>query len=160
VWERNLDWITSPRRCRAVLATALAARKRAYALPKIRALVGDAPIDSFGYRAGWLLLNEMNYSPRPMPITFATSNAYLLRRNEAFYRDSTSAPRFILAELGSIDNRLVPVDDGLALGAILDDYHPLLRAHDLLLLQRNPEEQTRERVERPLLAERETGFHD
>jgi len=29
-----------------------------------------------------------------------------------------------------------------------------------MLLQRNPEEQTRERVERPLLAERETGFHD
>jgi hypothetical protein len=125
LWERNLAWIVAPGRRSAELADALASRKQQFRLPKMQERVGRARIDFFGYKPGWLLLNDMEYAPRPMPITFAATNEFLLRRNEAFYRDPKRAPRFVLCELMTIDDRLVPLDDGLALGAILDNYHPL-----------------------------------
>ena len=126
LWGRNLGWLVSPARSTARLSSELESHKLQFQLKKMRERVGHAPIDFFGYKPGWVLLNDMNYAPRPMPITFAATNESLLRRNEAFYRDPGRAPRFILGELMTIDNRLVSLDDGLALGAILDNYHPLL----------------------------------
>jgi len=158
LWASNLAWIASPARRSAELAGALEDRKQRFALPEIREQVGNASIDFFGFEPGWLLLNDLAYVPRPMPITFAASNAPLLRRNEAFYRDPSRAPQFILARLGSIDERLVPLDDGLALGAILDNYHPILLHDDLLLLKRSDANRIREQAERSLLKEQEIGF--
>jgi len=125
LWERNLEWIVAPGRRSAELAHDLESRKQQFRLPRMQERVGRARIDFFGYKPGWLLLNDMDYAPRPMPITFAATNEFLLRRNEAFYRDPQRAPRFVLCELMTIDDRLVPLDDGLALGAILDNYHPI-----------------------------------
>jgi hypothetical protein len=158
LWKRNLDWILSPRRRTEELRLGLEESKRLYALPAVRELVRGARIDFFGYEPGWLLLNDMAYMPRPMPISFAASSPLALRRNEGFYRDARHAPRFVLSRLGSIDGRLVPLDDGLALGALLDNYHPVLLGGELLLLERNPAGRTRERVEQPVLIEREIRF--
>jgi hypothetical protein len=107
-----------------------------------------------------------------MPISFAATNEYLLRRNEEFYRDRGQAPRFILCELATIDNRLVSLDDGLALGAILDNYHPVqldvpwntpgsdMRSDQEtpLLLERNVPARMRAQAERTLLETKEIGF--
>lgn len=158
LWADNLAWIISPARRTAELARELEDRKQQFGLPEVRDRVGKASIDFFGFEPGWLLLNDLAYVPRPMPITFAASNASLLRRNEAFYRDPSRAPQFILARVGSIDERLVSLDDGLALGAILDNYHPSGFHDDLLLLERSESRQIRERAERSVLKEQEIGF--
>ena len=158
LWGGNLEWLVSPGRRSAELARELEDRKQQFALPEVRQRVGRASIDFFGFEPGWLLLNDLVYVPRPMPITFAASNTALLRRNEAFYRDPNRAPQFILARLGSIDARLAPLDDGLALGAILDNYQPAMLQDDLLLLERSGSRWIRERAERPLLQQKEIGF--
>jgi hypothetical protein len=158
LWKRNLDWIVSPRQRQQELARGLQDNKRLYDLPIVRDRVGRARIDFFGYEPGWLLLNDMVYWPRPLPISFAAANKLALQRNEDFYRDPRRAPRFVLAKLGSIDQRLVPLDDGLALGALLDDYHPALLGGDLLLLERNPASKTREHTERSPWIEQEIRF--
>jgi len=160
LWSGNLEWLVSTGRRSKDLARGLEDRKQQFALPEVRDRVGGASIDFFGFEAGWLLLNDLAYAPRPMPITFAAANAPLLRRNEAFYRDPSRAPQYILARLGSIDERLVPLDDGLALGAILDNYHPSVLHDDLLLLERSGSREIRERAERPLLQEKEIGFDE
>ncbi|HEX2485988.1 MAG TPA: hypothetical protein VHQ66_11840 [Myxococcota bacterium] len=155
LWTRNLSWLVSPARRTAELEAALQENRRQYDLPWVRERVGRAPVDFFGYEPGWLLLNDLRYSPRPMPISFAAANPLLLQRNEAFYRDPARAPRFVLAKLGSIDQRLVSQDDGLALGALLDNYHPVVLTGELVLLERNPPGFTRRRAARRLLLERE-----
>jgi hypothetical protein len=160
LWERNLAWIAAPDAHSAQLARDLEGQKERFSLPELRRRVGDASIDFFGFSPGWLLLNGLNYVPRPMPISFAASNASLLRRNEAFYRDASQAPQFILAQLGSIDGRFVPPDDGLALGAILDNYRPSGFHDDLLLLERSESSQTRDHFDHTLLKEQEIGFGD
>ena len=169
LWQRNLEWLITPGQRSVELSQALMDRESEFRLPGLNDAVGSAAIDAFGYRPGWALLNHLAYTPRPMPISFAATNEFLLRRNEAFYRDPEHAPRFILCELGSIDDRLVSLDDGLALGAILDNYHPRMtwgapegdarRQQDMpLLLERNPVTHTRKHAERTLLAATEIGF--
>src|SRR5262249_6118832 len=39
---------------------------RRYALPRIAARVGDAPVDAFSYEQGVVLLNRLNWTPRPI----------------------------------------------------------------------------------------------
>jgi hypothetical protein len=158
LWARNLAWIAAPAARTAELEAALHENRKLYDLPWVRERVGRAPIDFFGYEPGWLLLNELHYVPRPMPITFAAANALVLRRNEAFYRDPRRAPPFVLARLGTIDGRLVPQDDALALGALLDNYHPVLSTGELVLLERNPPSAFRTAGRRRLLAEKALGY--
>jgi hypothetical protein len=150
LWSRNLNWLVSPARRTIDLSRAQLDRELEFRLAWVQRLVGRAPIDFFGPRTGWLLLSRLEYSPRPMPITFAATNEFLLRRNEDFYRDPDRAPRFILCELMTIDNRLVALDDGLALGAILDNYHPVR----LDAVWNTPGSDARSDQETPLLLER------
>jgi hypothetical protein len=134
--------------------------RAAYALPAIRARVGDAPIDFFGWQPGWILLNELHYAPRPMPITFGAANAALRRMNEDFLRDPARAPRFVLARLSTIERRVVSLDDGLALGALLDSYHPVATSGDLVLLERNAAEHTVASAIRPVVDERDLAISE
>ena len=154
LWSRNLAWIVAPGRQTAALDRALQQAKDTYALPAIGAIVGDAPVDLFGYRPGWLLLNGFDYRPRPTPIPFAVADAALRRDNEAFLRDAARAPRFVAVELGSIDARVTTLDDGLALGALFDLYHPVATERDLVLLERNATAPASSRAERRVVAER------
>lgn len=154
LWQRNLEWVVAPSRRTAALDRWLDTTREAYALPDLRAITGDAPIDFFGYQPGWLLLNGFHYHPRPMPIPFAAANTALRRANEAFLRDAARAPHFVLVELRSIDRRVVTLDDGLALGALLDLYHPVATARDLVLLERNATAPATSQPERRLLTER------
>jgi hypothetical protein len=145
----NLHWLLSPGRQRAALEAQLRQAQEVAALPEVKRRVKYATIDLFGYLPGFVLLNGLNYWPRPMPISFAACNEFLQRANESFYRDGRTAPRYVLCQMGTIDERTVFQDDALALRALMDNYHPVLVEHDLLLLERN---------EPPLLARAERTF--
>lgn len=141
VWEclaHNLEWVLSPGRQRAALEAQLREVRAVAALPEIKSRVKNATIDLFGYLPGFILLNEMNYWPRPMPISFAACNKFLQQANESFYRAPRTAPQYVLCQLGTIDTRTVCQDDALALHALTDNYHPVLGEKGLLLLERNP----------------------
>lgn len=110
------------------------------ALPQVKKAVGDATIDEFGFLPGAILLNELHYDPRPMPINFGATTGLLMTRNAEFYQNDATAPEFLLANIGQIDGRLGPQDDALALPEVLQHYQPLLADHiaeqSLILLKR------------------------
>ena len=154
----NLAWVMFPGRQTAELRRGLQKVEADYALPLIKAAVGNARVDYFGYSPGVVLLNHLNYSSRPMPIAFAASNRLLERANEAFYRSSNTAPGFVICKLHSgLDERAPVQDDALALRALLDNYHPVGQEHEYLLLGRN-EGALQESIEKKPLLELNTRF--
>lgn len=156
-WRHNASWMFFPSAETSHVEADLARQREKSRLPRVRAAVGGASIDQFGYQPGYVLLNELNYRPRPMPISFAAANPPLLTRNEAFYR-SPSAPEFVLVHIDGLEDRLTAQDDALALGALLENYAPLFREGEQLLLRRNPPRARRPRAEWTLLREVEAGL--
>jgi len=136
------DW---PSRRRSLDARVLENRASAV-LPQVKKTVGDATIDEFGYLPGIILLNNLNYTPRPMAINFGATTEMIMRRNEDFYRNDATAPAFLLANIGQIDGRLAPQDDALALLQVLQRYQPLLIDKDMILLKHVPGQPNLERV--------------
>ncbi len=134
--KHNGSWLLSLRAKTHEMDDELTGMKQKYSLPRIRRVVQNESIDFFGYEPGYLLLNELNYTSRPMPITFAAANIFLQQANERFYRDPVKAPQFVLYQSGGIDNRLSLQDDALAKQALLDHYRPVLSERGLLLLKR------------------------
>jgi hypothetical protein len=105
-------------------------------LPAVKREVWNETIDQFGFEPGWILLNKLNYHPRPMSISFAAYNDLLMSSNGRFYRDSATAPVYVLARLGSADNRFVAQDDSLAVVELLRRYQPVLVEKGQVLLKR------------------------
>lgn len=134
--KQNIFWIISPLETTRRLENHLHKTKMENSLVEVKKIVGNATIDFFGYEPGYLLLNDLNYTPRPMPITFAAMNYYLQKANESFYRDPLKAPQFVLYQYGGVDNRLFAQDDALALQALFDNYLPILVEKNLLLLKK------------------------
>ncbi len=113
----------------------LRAERRRHPLPLVRAAVGQRPIDGFGYEQGLLLLNELNYRPRPMGGgSFNVYTPWLMELNRQFLRDEARRPDFYLLKPQTIDERFVAADDGLALLEIIRRYQPVLVEHEHLLL--------------------------
>lgn len=122
---------------RAALDAALERVRVNKDLPEVRKAVGRDRIDFFGNEEGILLLNRMNYRPRPMGGgTFNVVTDWLLRKNEAFTADPRTGPTWQLMKLDSIDDRLPTADDGLTLRVLLDCYEPVLMEREYLLLKR------------------------
>jgi hypothetical protein len=154
----NLAWVLSPARQTAELKCELQKAQAAYALPHIKAAVGNARVDYYGFSPGVVLLNRLNYWSRPMPIAFAASNDLLERANEAFYRSSNTAPDFVICRIyPGLDERIMVQDDAPTLRSLLDNYHPVGEEHGFLLLGRN-EGALRERIDKKPLLELNTRF--
>jgi hypothetical protein len=132
----NISWLAAPLKKTQELEIRLAETKLRYALPGVKNLVGQESIDFFGYEPGYLLLNDLNYTSRPMPMTFATANKFLEEANEHFYRNPAKAPQFVLCQSGGVDNRLFIQDDALTKRALLDNYRPVIIENGLLLFKR------------------------
>lgn len=55
-------------------------------------------VDEFGSVPEILLLNNLNYRPRPIPIDFIVANSQLNKRNGQFYQNQKTAPDFIFIQ--------------------------------------------------------------
>jgi hypothetical protein len=109
------------------------------ALPTARGLIGDAPVDVFGYSQDYAIANGLNYSPRPVIQSYSVYTRRLAELNDHFYH-SPRAPGWVLFELGSIDGRLPSLEDSHALRTILHDYRPVGTDNRFLVLHRRREE--------------------
>lgn len=128
--------LVHPGRDRSTLETALARQRVDSALPLVREEVGDAPVDFFGLRHGILLLNGLNYRPRPMGGgAFNAYNPYLMELNRAFLADPVRRPAWYLLKFETIDGRLAAQDDGRAFLELVQRYRPVLNEDGYLLLQ-------------------------
>jgi hypothetical protein len=106
------------------------------ALPKIRERVGDARVDMVTWQQGVILLNGMNYAPRPVFQSYFAYTPKLARLNEAYFLGS-AAPAFVVLRLDYSDDRFPASEDGLALIALLKRYRPVLMENGFLLLARD-----------------------
>lgn len=120
----------------AALDQRLEDNRRRMALDSFRPIVGDARVDCLGKRPAALVLGGFNYRSRPMPISFATFNEELLRRNAEFFADPRTAPDYVVAQIDTIDRRLVAQDDSMAKREILYRYRPRAEEKDSVLLER------------------------
>ena len=133
----NARCLADPGRQREICERNLADARSRNALPRVRAVVGDRPIDMVSYRQGVLFLNDLRWTPRPVFQSYLTFTPALMEVNAQFLR-SERASEFILFCPETIDDHLLSMDDALALQVIARDYELVLAENNYLLLRRNP----------------------
>ena len=118
----------------------LSRAKAIHALPRVKTAVGKATIDVFGYEQGVALLNELNYTPRPVFQGYSAYTSALAEMNGSFYA-SRHAPSYVLLKLQPLDERYPTLDDARTLLEILYNYAPLFNERGYSLWKRidNPQ---------------------
>jgi hypothetical protein len=128
--------ITSPVATKTRLDQREKERERESALPTISSRINNATIDIMSYQQGILLLNHMNWRPRPVFQSYSAYTAYLANRNAEFFR-GPSSPEFLLYKVQPLDDRLPSTEDGLALFEIFRRYGPDATERSFLLFKKN-----------------------
>lgn len=113
----------------------LSARQE-HLMPLTRAAVGEATVDLVSHAQGLLLLNGLNYHPRPVFQSYAAYTPALTRRNEAFLLGD-DAPDFVMISAESMDGHLLSSEDPLGFLALVLRYEPVLAEGDFVLLRRS-----------------------
>ncbi len=132
----NWAYVTRPAEFRHGLDLQLKQERIAADLPQIRNEVGRGTVDFFGFEQGVLLLNELNYHPRPMGGgTFNVFNRTLQQLNERFLLDPARRPQFQVMKFRSLDERWPAMNDGPTFNALLHLYTPVLIQRDFMLLR-------------------------
>jgi len=148
---RNTTRLFSLNEFRENQRAGLSRLRKLHRLPRIQNRVGDDPVDLVSFEQGVLLINELNWRPRPIFQSYLTYTPQLLEANAEFF-DSSRAPRFVIFKLQSIDNRFPTIDDGLALPVILRRYRRLFEENSYLLLEQRDDVPDRSgRKESPVL---------
>lgn len=132
---RHAEAVLRPFRLKDELEAEPATMPADWPLPRIRAAVGDAPVDLFTNLQGYLFANRLNWRPRPVFQSYSAYTGPLRELNAAFIR-SDSAPEYLLVAPTPIDRRPPAAEDGPALLAVLQRYRPLLIENGFLLLRR------------------------
>jgi hypothetical protein len=133
--RHNLHVALRPNYFRRQLEQTQTALAIQYHLPQIQAVVGDAPVDIWSYEQAVLLLNRLNFHPRPVFQGYKAYTPALRALNPRFFR-SDAAPPFLIFKLQTIDNRHPLLDDSAAFLEILRRYQPVLAEHGYLLLRK------------------------
>lgn len=111
--------------------------KRVPDLPVARAIAGKAPVDVVNYTQVGALVNDLNYRPRPVIQGYVAYTPYLQELNLSFYR-SEKRPQFLLFTMETIDGRFPTLDDAPLLSYILNNYKPVAKDGEYLVLQAPP----------------------
>lgn len=109
--------------------------QRKWLLPAIRERVGREPIDVTSYDQMTIFWNAFNWRHRPAFQGYAAYTPALARENAEFLT-GPSAPRYVLANLATIDERYPPEDDGPFLIELIRRYHPVVSEREYILLER------------------------
>ncbi len=120
---------------REALAAQTEANRSLWRFPETAAIVGDQPIDLIDFGQGIVLLNQLNYHPRPVPQSYAAYTPTLLRKNLDFI-ESDGAPRYLLMGWLAVDGRYLGQTDSLVLAELPRRYQPILQERQHVLLER------------------------
>lgn len=113
----------------------LARSRKLYALPRIRAAVGQGTVDVFGFEQGMAMANGLRYTPAPVPQGYQANTPYTQTINQDFYR-GPRAPEFVVFKLQPIDGHLPTAENAGVLATLALDYAPVLFENGYLLLRR------------------------
>jgi hypothetical protein len=123
-------------------------------LPRIRAAVGHATIDTLGYDQGLLLLNGLAYRGRPVLQAYSVYTPWLLERNVEWF-EGANAPEFLLLERPVFAAYQAWVLEPRPLETVLRMYRPALFERGHLLLRRDPQRASRARPREDVVLERQ-----
>ena len=127
-------------------------------LPNVSARVGRATVDLIANKQGILHANDLEWKPRPAFQSYVAYTPELLRRNAEFLA-GPDAPRYVLFQFETIDQRLPNLDDTLALQVLSRDWRPVLEEGEFLLLERRPDAKLVPLAkERPVVLQRELEY--
>ncbi len=130
----NAATLLWPGAYREQMARSLEWERRRNALPRLRQIIGRAAVDVFGNYQTYAVFNDLNYRPRPVFQSYSAYTAPLMRMNEQFY-SSRAAPEFVLARLGTIDDRLPVLEDASAFRCLMQNYKLTASEGGFLLLK-------------------------
>lgn len=137
MWRNNLRFLTRPTGFRAPFDAELKRIRLDSEVPAFRNEIGGDTVDFFGNEVGVVLLNDLNYRPRPMGGgTFNVFTPWLQERNAAFLRDAARAPAWMISRIQGLDDALPAADDALTLTTMLELYQPVVLQRDYLLFKR------------------------
>jgi hypothetical protein len=136
-WKSNLAMAFSPAQLNARLREEQAALTALYQLPRIKAVVGDAPVDLISYEQGLVFQNRLNWRPRPALQSYSAYTPFLISADAQFL-DGPDAPEYVLFKFQPIDNRVPVLEDGAALLELLHHYQPVLFERAYLLFKHRP----------------------
>lgn len=131
-FHQNISALSHFQRFRLENELRLSRLRNQYALPQIKKIIGDSSVDYFGHEEAVVLLNDLNYRPRPMFEKPTAYNGFLIGINGAFYR-GTNKPQYVILKYQTIDNRFSAAEDTAVLDAILRNYEILLTEKGYLL---------------------------
>lgn len=115
----------------------VASEEAAADLIRTKAIVKNATIDVLGFEQGIVIVNHLNYRPRPVFQSYSAYTPYLARANFDYYA-SDQAPDYVLFKLQSIDNRLMTMDDADVLRLLVHRYTYVATDQGFTLWKRNP----------------------
>ena len=133
--DHRQAWEAARGRFQIQQAAARAQQEALWILPKTRALIGDATVDMAGVQQGRLLINNLNYRPRPV-FQSHMANSPILARINADSLAGAQAPAYVLFQLVPIDGKLPSSEDPLALVELLRRYEWVHEEAGLELLHR------------------------
>lgn len=107
--------------------------KQQHDLPKIRAVIGQSPVDIFSWGQTIIFLNGFNWHPRPVFQSYTVYTKKLMKINEQFFL--TRPPEFVIVKLQAIDFQLPLSNDADSYKILLRDYEPVLEEKGFLLLK-------------------------
>jgi hypothetical protein len=135
--QRNLPVAFHPGERKEALDQERAQLQEEWRLDRVRAAVADRSVDQLSCAQGVVLLNGLNWHPRPVFQSYTAYTPALLRANADFFR-SAGAPDYVLCRLSPVDGRLGAMEDSLALLEILRRYYPVLTERQFVLFKRVP----------------------
>ena len=129
--------LARPRDLEAELEAQLAKERAAFALPRIRAVVRDEPVDVLGNFEIFPMLAGVAWTPRYCFQSYAAYTDRTAARNAADL-SGARAPRFLLVDGGVVDRRYPGVEDCGSVLVALRRYRPVAAERGFLLLERTP----------------------
>lgn len=109
--------------------------QQAASLPKLKAIVGNSPVDVFGFRQSWALFNGMNFRPRPVSQSYAACNAELMRINQRAV-SGANGPEYFLFELHPLDGKFPALEDAMVLRDLMLNFETVAAEDRFVLLKR------------------------
>jgi hypothetical protein len=133
--ERHLHNLLRPTDYWRQMGSRELAAARGADLRRCRQIIGRASVDVFGFNQSFALYNQLNYRPRPVFQSHTAFSPPLMRLNERFYLDPSTAPEYVLFRLSTTFRKFPPAEDSLVLRFLLQNYQPVEAEGPFLLLR-------------------------
>lgn len=135
-FEKGVQTILNPGSLKTGFSGRIPSIKSLHDLPAVKACVGRDSMDVLLHHQGILLLNDLNYQPRPTLQNYLAYNPRLARLN--YDHVLKNPPRYLLSRDDFWDGFYALAEDNLYYREFLQHYLPVLTEQDFLLLERSP----------------------